>query len=295
MNAADGTVAARYEYDAFGQVLRATGPLAFVNPFTFSTKFCDWETGFSYYGYRYYDPSTGRWPNRDPIAERGGENLYGFVGNNPISRVDVLGLIPPMDVPWWPPQPPQPAPPRPPGPPAPPAYKPNKLYDNSCCTEDVVFRGEQELKNRYEKAKKALQDAGVKPGKEDPSCRMVNDGIFQAIQPIPQCWTCYIEHRYLPRPWFPKGSPRWRDHWFVVCKSIPRTGSPKEIAFDYWKSRPTGEDPNDFLRVFYPDPAPDSVGPAPSPDCGTPLPLNPFDFPTYPNALETIIHPLPMR
>ncbi|MCH8476242.1 MAG: RHS repeat-associated core domain-containing protein, partial [Opitutales bacterium] len=46
----------------------------------------------SYYGFRYYDPETGRWPNRDPIEEQGGLNLYGFVGNNGVNTWDVLGL-----------------------------------------------------------------------------------------------------------------------------------------------------------------------------------------------------------
>lgn len=45
-----------------------------------------------YYGYRWYDPATGRWPSRDPIEESGGVNLYGFVGNNGINGLDVLGL-----------------------------------------------------------------------------------------------------------------------------------------------------------------------------------------------------------
>jgi uncharacterized protein RhaS with RHS repeats len=49
--------------------------------------------GVTYYTYRYYDPVTGSWPTRDPIEERGGLNLYGFVGNEPIWHVDVLGLI----------------------------------------------------------------------------------------------------------------------------------------------------------------------------------------------------------
>lgn len=44
------------------------------------------------YGYRYYDPTTGRWPSKDPIEEQGGVNLYGFVGNNVIGRFDYLGL-----------------------------------------------------------------------------------------------------------------------------------------------------------------------------------------------------------
>lgn len=39
-----------------------------------------------------YDSSTGRWFSRDPAQERGGMNLYVFVANNCISRVDLLGL-----------------------------------------------------------------------------------------------------------------------------------------------------------------------------------------------------------
>jgi RHS repeat-associated protein len=45
-----------------------------------------------YYGYRFYDPETGRWPSRDPIAEDGGINLYGFVGNDGVRNWDLLGL-----------------------------------------------------------------------------------------------------------------------------------------------------------------------------------------------------------
>ena len=41
---------------------------------------------------RWYSPSTGKWLSRDPIEERGGLNLYGFVGNDPILLVDALGL-----------------------------------------------------------------------------------------------------------------------------------------------------------------------------------------------------------
>jgi RHS repeat-associated protein len=50
-------------------------------------------TALYYYGYRFYDPEMGRWVSRDPIGETGGVNLYGFVGNLPSNRSDVLGLV----------------------------------------------------------------------------------------------------------------------------------------------------------------------------------------------------------
>jgi RHS repeat-associated protein len=54
----------------------------------------DEETGYYNYGYRYYDPKTGRWLSRDPIGERGGLNLYGFTYNTPTDSIDVLGREP---------------------------------------------------------------------------------------------------------------------------------------------------------------------------------------------------------
>jgi RHS repeat-associated protein len=87
-----GTNCATYEYGPFGEVIRATGPMAKVNPFRFSTKCQDDETDTLYYGYRYYNASTGQWLSRDPIEERGGKNLYGFAEANPVDRTDGLGL-----------------------------------------------------------------------------------------------------------------------------------------------------------------------------------------------------------
>jgi len=93
VSATTGDVTARYEYGPFGEPIRISGPAATLNPFRFSTKYRDEETGLLYYGYRYYDPSTGRWLSRDPIWERGGINLYGFVNNDPVGGVDYFGLF----------------------------------------------------------------------------------------------------------------------------------------------------------------------------------------------------------
>jgi hypothetical protein len=41
----------------------------------------------------FYNPSAGKWLSRDPIGERGGMNLYGFVGNDPDDRVDLFGQL----------------------------------------------------------------------------------------------------------------------------------------------------------------------------------------------------------
>jgi RHS repeat-associated protein len=87
-----GKRAAEYEYGPFGELLRSTGPLSSANPFRHSTKYQDDATGLLYYGYRYYSADAGRWIGRDPIGIRGGANLYGFVLNNPVSLIDILGL-----------------------------------------------------------------------------------------------------------------------------------------------------------------------------------------------------------
>jgi len=71
----------------FGEVLRKTGSMANACPFRFSTKYQDDETDLLYYGYRYYNASTGRWLSRDPIEEAGGSNLYSFVADDPLEPV----------------------------------------------------------------------------------------------------------------------------------------------------------------------------------------------------------------
>lgn len=94
---ATGTLLARMDYSPFGQLIAqykftpAGSTTLSRLPFGFSTKYTDAESGLLYYGFRYYDPVTGRWPSRDPIEEEGGVNLYGFVGNDGVNRLDYLG------------------------------------------------------------------------------------------------------------------------------------------------------------------------------------------------------------
>jgi RHS repeat-associated protein len=92
VDATDGSALAQYEYGPFGEVIRATGPMAKLNPFRFSTKYQDDETDLLYYGKRYLKTSTGGWINRDPIEEKGGNNLYCFVANCPVRYWDLIGL-----------------------------------------------------------------------------------------------------------------------------------------------------------------------------------------------------------
>lgn len=66
--------------------------MAKVNPIRWSAKYQDDETDLIYYGRRYLKTSTGSWLSRDPIAERGGINLYAFVRNDSLDRIDKLGL-----------------------------------------------------------------------------------------------------------------------------------------------------------------------------------------------------------
>jgi RHS repeat-associated protein len=94
-----GTVGAHWEYDPFGNILRTTSiPAAGMNPgtyfeFKFSTKPQDRNTGMYYYGYRFYDPATGKWPSKDPLGQMGGMNEYGFVNNTPNQMIDCFGLF----------------------------------------------------------------------------------------------------------------------------------------------------------------------------------------------------------
>lgn len=91
VNAADGSVAQQLDYDEFGNVLTDTNPG--FQPFGFAAGLNDLDTGLARFGARDYDAETARWTAKDPILFGGGNtNLYGYVLNDPINRIDPTGL-----------------------------------------------------------------------------------------------------------------------------------------------------------------------------------------------------------
>ena len=89
-----GMVRAGFQYGPFGNLISQKGDLADEIPFRFSTKYLDRETGFRYYGFRYFNADTAQWISRDPIGYKGGLNLYTILKNQTIGTVDFLGLSP---------------------------------------------------------------------------------------------------------------------------------------------------------------------------------------------------------
>ena len=88
---ASQNVQCAYAYSGFG-LEKAQEAAGWEQPYRYSTKWQRGASGLIDYGFRFYNPSWGRWINRDPIAESGGVNLYGMVGNNPTNKLDLLGL-----------------------------------------------------------------------------------------------------------------------------------------------------------------------------------------------------------
>jgi RHS repeat-associated protein len=108
-----GSPVAEYEHGPFGETIQATGPMADVFTFRFSTKFTDAETGLLYYGFRYYDSEKGRWLSRDLLGDEAFFNdytrgrsqelvdylraesrkpAYIFLDNDGVNKSDFLGL-----------------------------------------------------------------------------------------------------------------------------------------------------------------------------------------------------------
>jgi RHS repeat-associated protein len=87
-----GQLANSYVYDSFGNLTASTGTV--TNPFQYTGREFDSETGLYYYRARYYDGVAGRFLSEDPIQFEGGDNFYAYVRNSPVMLVDPSGLSP---------------------------------------------------------------------------------------------------------------------------------------------------------------------------------------------------------
>ena len=87
-----------YRYDPFGNIISQTG--SFSNPYLYAGEPYDPETGNYYLQSRYYDPATGRFLTQDTLAGNPADplnlDLYVYVDNNPMTRVDPTGHVA-----WW--------------------------------------------------------------------------------------------------------------------------------------------------------------------------------------------------
>ncbi|WP_261300554.1 S-layer homology domain-containing protein [Paenibacillus andongensis] len=89
----NGLVVKSLRYDGFGRMLSDSNP-AFELAIGFAGGITDADSKLIRFGYRDYDPETGRWTARDPIMYDGGQaNLYAYVDNNPVMLRDPCGMF----------------------------------------------------------------------------------------------------------------------------------------------------------------------------------------------------------
>jgi RHS repeat-associated protein len=207
------------EQSVLGELVGAAGAIVKAGP-PFRLSPCqDDETDLLYYGYRYYNASTGRWLSRDPLGDgafvgahcaessefelRNVEHHrlmppYHFVHNNPICEVDVLGL--------------------------------------DCCCEDwLVDENANILLFRYQSAHRYLDPHAPKRPFDSTgswSCFNLAKNILQYMAPTPPCWTCHVENRLSYRL---GGYFGWWDENSIVCTSHPVTGAQRTVVFDYYQ------------------------------------------------------------
>jgi RHS repeat-associated protein len=209
------------------------------------------EMQVAWYGYRYYDPVTGRWPSRDPIEEKGGLNLYGFVGNGVIGYIDYLGMEQTIPLPTG-------------------GFSlpscgdctPSKIWMGRIQLESG-YRGKVDFLNRRADATKdhpskggvAYPAANSESDHEEGSCIRLNGDYFQEME-VPECWICYMEHRarFEDIPW--NWRNRWYDHWWITCIAINDVGEiVDELVIDLWRAGVKPGDSPDANRNKWPTPA----------------------------------------
>ncbi len=96
-----GAVADHIAYDSFGNVISQTAP-SLLTRYLYTGREYEIETGLYYYRARFYDPTLGKFIQRDSIGFADGTNEYEYVHSRPISSIDPLGTITVSAVPWGP-------------------------------------------------------------------------------------------------------------------------------------------------------------------------------------------------
>jgi RHS repeat-associated protein len=86
----DGVLSSRYDYDPYGR--QTVVQQGFSPTFGYTGLFTHSPSGLSLAMFRALDSGAGRWLSRDPVGEFAGPNVYAYVANNPVNRVDQLGL-----------------------------------------------------------------------------------------------------------------------------------------------------------------------------------------------------------
>jgi RHS repeat-associated protein len=90
LSSSTGTILNSYTYDTFGN---STVNGSFINPYRYTARDYDSETGLQYSRARYFDSQTGRFLSEDPLGFDASINFYVYVGNNPVRSADPLGLF----------------------------------------------------------------------------------------------------------------------------------------------------------------------------------------------------------
>jgi RHS repeat-associated protein len=96
-----GQLAASYIYDSFGKLAASTGTI--TNPFQYTGREFDSETGLYNYRARHYDPQIGRFISEDGFRFQAGVNFYPYTSENPVNFIDPSGYKAcSVDVRCWP-------------------------------------------------------------------------------------------------------------------------------------------------------------------------------------------------